>query len=99
MDSHPLFLKCPEIKDFIYLLRNEIRQAQRPAHEVVLDDVDVMRILKISKRKLQYLKADRVIPFHTLESEKPRAYYLLSDILDILKENRIESIKNSSRIN
>ena len=87
-----------ELEKFIHLLRYEIQQAQRPANEVIQDDEDVMRQLKISKRKLQYLKADRVIPYHTLDPSSPRTYYLLSDILEILKENRIESLTNKSRI-
>ncbi len=79
-------------------MRYEIQHAQRPPNEVILDDEDVMRILKISKRKLQYLKADRVLPFHTLDPDSPRTYYLLSDILEILSENRIDSLANKSRI-
>ena len=93
MDHYTLFSKHPELKELLYLLRHEIQLAQRPAEQVILDDQDVMRILKVSKRKLQYLKADGTIPFHKLECGSPRSYYLLSDILDILKKNRVESIK------
>ena len=98
MQSHPILLKYPELRDLIYLIRYEIQQAQRPADEIILDDEDVMRHLKISKRKLQYLKADKVIPIHFFEPGSPRTYYLLSDILQILKENRVESITNEKRI-
>ena len=77
---------------------NQGQQAQRPADEIILDDEDVMRHLKISKRKLQYLKADKVIPIHFFEPGSPRTYYLLSDILQIFKENRVESITNEKRI-
>lgn len=80
------------------MLRYEIQRIQRPADEIILDDEDVMRRLKISKRKLQYLKADRIIPFHTLEPSSSRTYYFLSDILDLLKENRIEGISNTLKI-
>jgi hypothetical protein len=97
MDSRTLFIKYPELKDFFYLFRKELQQAQRPADEIILDDEDVMRMLKISKRKLQYLKADCSIPYHTFDSS-PRTYYLLSDILEQLKENRVESITNNKRI-
>jgi hypothetical protein len=87
-----------EIKEIIHLIRYEIQHAQRPANEVILDDEDVMLKLKISKRKLQYLKADRVIPFHTLDYGSPRTYYLLSDILQLLNDNRIDSVANNCRI-
>ena len=97
-DDNHIFIRYPELKDILYLIRYEIQQAQRPANEIILDDEDVMRHLKISKRKLQYLKADKAIPVHFFEPGSPRTYYLLSDILQILKENRIESITNEKRI-
>lgn len=93
MEHHPIFSKYPELKDILYQFRYEIQQAQRPADEIILDDEDVMRKLKISKRKLQYLKADRIFPFYKLEPDSPRTYFLLSDILDTLKKNCIEPIK------
>ena len=98
MESHPIFLKYPELRDLIHMIRHEVQQSQRPADEVILDDEDVMRKLKISKRKLQYLKADRILPFHTLDSNSPRTYYFLSDILQLLQENRMESIVDRKRI-
>lgn len=98
MDKRSIFLKHPELKEFFYLIRYEIQQAQRPAEEIILGDEDVMRHLKISKRKLQYLKADGYIPFHFFTPDGPRTYYLLSDILQILKENRIESVTCTKRI-
>lgn len=93
-----IFKRYPELKEILSLIRYEIQQAQRPADEVILDDQDVMRHLKISRRKLQYLKAYGIIPIHYLEPDKPRTYYLLSDILYILKENRIESFTNTKKI-
>ena len=83
----------PSYQEFIRLLRHELSQMQRPASEIILDDNDVMVKLKISKRKLQYLKSDGVIPYHKLEPDSPRTYYLLSDILEILKQNRVDPIK------
>jgi hypothetical protein len=88
-------LKDIEIKDLLNLIRYEIQQTQRPAIEIILDDEDVMKRLKISKRKLQYLKSGRTIPFHTIESGGTRTYYLLSDILDLLKSNRIETVQQT----
>ena len=96
MDSR-IISKYPELKDFIHLLRHEIQRAQRPPEEVVLDDEDVMRILKISKRKLQYLKSGLHIPFHTPPAGV-RTYYLLSDILSWLKDSRTESLSNNRNI-
>jgi hypothetical protein len=86
--------RSSDTKEFLRILRHEIQQAQRPANEIILDDEDVMRILKISKRKLQYLKAGLIIPHHRPD-EGTRTYYLLSDILGWLNKSRIESISNN----
>jgi hypothetical protein len=95
--EHHIFNRYPELKEFIYILKFEIQQAQRPADEIILDDNDVLKMLKISKRKLQYMKADGSIPFHTPPGGV-RTYYLLSDILLWLKQSRTESIPNKLRI-
>jgi hypothetical protein len=93
--DHSLFHKHPELKEFFLLMRHEIQHAQRPADEIILCDEDVMKILKISKRKLQYMKSERSISYSLL---KTRSYYLLSDILEILKETRIEGFAKDIRI-
>ena len=87
----------PSYQEFIHLLRYELSQMLRPASEIIMDDNDVMAQLKISKRTLQYLKG-RIIPIHKLDPNSPRTYYLLSDILDVLKKNRVESITNKRKI-
>jgi len=92
------YFKQKDINELIHIFRYEVQNAQRPANEVILDDEDVMRILKISKRKLQYMKADRIIPYHTFDSNSPRTYYLLIDILGILKRNRTEPINSNTLI-
>ncbi len=89
--------KYPELKEFILILRHEVQQAQRPADEIILDDNDVLKMLKISKRKLQYMKSDGSIPFHT-PTGGVRTYYLLSDILEWVKNSRTESISNNRKI-
>lgn len=94
--SQSLFLKYPELKDLLQVIRQEVERATRPADQVILDDEDVMRMLKISKRKLQYLKSGLQIPFHTPTGGN-RTYYLLSDILDWVKESRTESIANTRK--
>ena len=88
----------PSYQELIHLLRYELSQIQRPASEIIMDDNDVMAQLKISKRTLQYLKKDEIIPIHKFGPNSPRTYYLLSDILDVLKKNRVESITNRKKI-
>ena len=89
--SDSIFLRHSELKELLKTFRHEVMKLQRPATEVVMDDEDVMALLKISKRKLQYSISDGLIPFHHLP-DSPRRYYLLQDILDLLKENRTEAI-------
>jgi len=93
MNSHTVLNRYPELKEFLLIIRHEIQQAQRPAEEVILTDEDVIRILKISKRTLNYMKANREIPFH-----QPRVhsscYYLLADILHWISNARFESLAN-----
>ena len=93
--SSPLLNRHPEIKELLELFKHEVRQAQRPADEVLLSDEEVMKMLGISKRTLQYIKSERTIPFTILRS---RSYFYLSDILNTLQENRIESISNRNRL-
>src|SRR5689334_18363118 len=97
MELHPIFRRYPELKELFNLFRNEIMNQRRPANEIILNDRDAMRVLKISKRKLDYLKSQREIPFHQPRRHST-CYYLLSDILDWLKSSRMESIHNERRI-
>lgn len=96
MQESFLFNRYPEIKELISLFRYEIQKAQRPAKEVVLNDQNVMKMLKISKRKLDYMKANREIPFNRPHPHS-RSYYLLADILDWLNKSRVESIENQRK--
>jgi hypothetical protein len=89
--------KTAEFKEFLRLVRKEIQDAQRPASEIILDDEDVMRLLKISKRKLQYLKANSEIPYYHPRPGN-RTYYKLSDILNWLNQSRVESLGNNRKI-
>ncbi len=96
MQESFLFNRYPELKELILLFRYEIQQAQRPSNEVILNDQDVMKMLKISKRKLDYLKANREIPFSQPHPHSS-TYYLLADILDWINTTRVESIENQRK--
>lgn len=89
------FNKNLTAKEIAELFRSELRQLQRPANEIILDDNDVQKLLKVSKRKLQYLKAQGVLAYSQVGV---RSYYLLSDILALMYTNRNESVENSNRL-
>ncbi len=86
MNTDPL-VRYPQLRELLNLFRSEFQKAQLPPDRTILDDEDVMRTLKISKRRLQYMKSEGTIAFHLIGK---RSYYLLSDILKLLKENRQE---------
>lgn len=96
-ELHPIFTRYPDLKEFVKILRHEIQQAQRKAEEIILDDEKVMQLLNISKRKLQYLKASGEFPYH-IPGSGNRSYYLLSDILEWIKNGRLESLPVKCRL-
>ena len=57
-----------------------------------------MRILNISKRKLQYLKSSGEISYH-LPEKGNRTYYLLSDILDWIKKAGLKACMEKLEFN
>jgi hypothetical protein len=91
MNDYILLKRYPEIKELIFIFRNDVQQSKRPANEVILNDQDVMKMLHISKRKLDYLKPRRIIPFSQPIS-RSSFYYRLSDILKWLEESGNESL-------
>lgn len=97
MNEHPIFSRYPDLKEFVRILKIEIQNAQRPSNEIILTESDVLKILKISDRKLKYMKARREIPY-SQPIPRSKCYYLLSDILEWLDKSRVESIDNSFKI-
>lgn len=91
MEKTILLERYPFLKELIGIFRYEVQQAQRPANQVVLNDEDVLKMLKISKRKLQSMRSDNLIPF-SRPIPKSACYYLLSDILEWLKKSRVEAV-------
>lgn len=87
--------RWPELKDFLADLDEKIYQFNRPAHEVILDDVDLCRILKISKRLSAKLRAERLITYH---KSGGKIYYLLSDVLVYATQNRISAIYEKRKL-
>lgn len=90
--QHPIFNRYPDLKELVHIFRHEMQQAQRPANEIILNDQSVMKILKISKRKLEYMKAAREIPY-SQSKQRSCCYYLLSDILAWIEKNRVNIIE------
>jgi hypothetical protein len=86
MDDSPL-------KDILEVIREEMAIAQRPANEIILDDVDLRNLLKISARTTAMLRAKYMITY----SKPGKVFYLLSDVLKMLEDYKIESIVENLR--
>lgn len=56
----------------------------RPASEVILDDVDIRDLLKISRRTALEYRKKKFFKFFKLEN---KIYYFLSDIIEGIKIN------------
>jgi len=56
--------RFPEMKIFLQDLEERFLRSHLPPDKIILDDYDVMKMLKISKRKLADMRAKRQIKFH-----------------------------------
>jgi hypothetical protein len=56
--------RFPELKIFLHDLEERFLRSHLPPDKIILDDYDVMKMLKISKRKLADMRAKRQIKFH-----------------------------------
>ncbi|AZB29812.1 helix-turn-helix domain-containing protein [Chryseobacterium balustinum] len=51
--------------------------------EVLLDNQDVLQLLKISSRSLQRYRTDKKLPYYTISG---KLYYKLSDVHQLIRE-------------
>ena len=51
--------------------------------EVLLDNQDVLQLLKISSRSLQRYRTDKKLPYYTISG---KIYYKLSDVHQLIRE-------------
>ncbi len=94
MRSTEEFKKPLSKDDILQIVKGEILNRQRPAEEIILDDVDLCRLLKISKRHSANLRAKRLITYY---KSGGRIHYLLSNVLAYLKRHEIKSIDSINR--
>ncbi len=87
--------RWPELKDFLTDIDEKIYKSNRPTQEVILDEVDLCRILKISKRLSAKLRAERLITYH---KSGGKLYYRLSDVITYATQNKVTSIYDSRKI-
>ena len=95
MQSSEKFAKNPSYEELIRDFRQELFNNQRPPNEIILDEVDFCKLLKISKRHAANLRANRLISY---SKSGGKIYYLLSNVLEFIEKNQIRCIDRSSNI-
>lgn len=95
MALRDLIKKIPELEELVTEIRVEIQQAKRPAEEIIYDDVDLRKFLKVSKRTTAYWREKGMITFSKLGG---KLYYRLSDILSFIKQHEISAVTSNLKI-
>lgn len=80
------FFRHPGWEEITRQIKYEISQAQRPPDQIILDDIDLCKMLKICKRTAAMLRSTKQIAYHKCGKN----FYKLSDVLDYIDRNRVE---------
>lgn len=72
-----------------------IEQFARPPEQIIIDDVALREMLKMSKRGTAYLREKGLITYSKIGS---KIYYLLSNILLLLKTNEVTAFNKNQKI-
>lgn len=72
-----------------------IEQLARPPEQIIIDDVALREMLKMSKRSTAYLREKGLITYSKIGS---KIYYLLSDVLIFIKRYQIPSFGTGQKI-
>ena len=96
-----------DLQRLVDKIEERLQQSQLPADKILFDNWDAMRFMKISKRKLAQLRADRLIRYHPtgLSAKKNgtgrrsgKIYYSLQDIIDFIKSATVNPISQTKRL-
>lgn len=72
-----------EEQSFEEKVKSIIEKINRPAEEVILDDLDVQKLLKVSRRTLLNYRKSGLLPYHQIN--KGKIFYILSEIIEAIK--------------
>ena len=64
-------------------LKGLIEKYSRPSTEVLLDDVDLRNLLKISRRTALEYRKKKVFPYYKLDN---KIYYILAEVIEGIKQ-------------
>ena len=77
--------RLPLWEEILGQIKYECTQFQRPADQVILDDADVCRMLKVSRRTTATLRSTGQITYYKCG----KILYKLSDVLEYLEHNKV----------
>lgn len=83
-------------REFIGEIKNLLLTAQRPPEEIILDETDLCNLLHISKRHAADLRKEGILRYSKIGG---KLYYLLSDVLEMIRIYRIEIPVNKLKFN
>lgn len=89
------FFRLPSVQEFMRMIRTEFANAKRPADQVIMDESDFIRTLKISKRQAAKIRAEGGITFSKVGA---KIYYKYSDVLEYVERFEVKSIYSNNRI-
>ena len=85
----------PELTEVLKHIDERVAAASCPPEQEIWDNKRLCKELNISIRTAAYLRSKKILPYHKVEG---LIYYLKSDVLHMLKRNRVESIGNKLKI-
>ncbi len=85
----------PELAEVLKHIDERVAAASCPPEQEIWDNKRLCKELNISIRTAAYLRSKKILPYHKIEG---LIYYLKSDVLNMLKRNRVESIGNKLKI-
>jgi hypothetical protein len=81
-----------ELNNKIEQLLDIIFRLLLPPHQIIIDDVELRNMLKMSKRSSAYLREKGMITYTKIGS---KIYYKLSDVLELMERNQVKAVKPS----
>ena len=79
------------------ILSEKIKENQNDLNSIdgeqLLDNQDVLQLLKISPRSLQRYRSDKKIPYYTISG---KLYYKLSDVHQLIRDSFSKSVRGYS---
>lgn len=85
----------PELSEILKHIDERIAAASCPPEQEIWDNDRLLKELNISLRTAATLRSKKILPFHKLGG---LLFYLKSDVLEMLKNHRIESYNKKIRI-